>query len=130
MKKIIILLLITLIYSCSDSEDDTKDLIVGNWKLEKMVENGNDYTNECVTLSTMRVDADLTLNYTNYNNVCIQTTEVGKLLKVSESIFKFLNETSNDNNDFYTTFSVEGINTLRQTYSDPIGVNYQMWRRN
>tara|TARA_B100000787_G_scaffold164655_1_gene147622 strand:+ start:446 stop:835 length:390 start_codon:yes stop_codon:yes gene_type:complete len=125
-----ILLLLAIIALTSCSKDDPQGFIIGDWNLERMVEGGKDIATECTLKSTMIVGSDLVAKIYDVNFECESQNYTYPLVKLSESIFESLKEGSNDSNEFYTTFTINGGFTLRQTFSDPIGVNYYIWRRN
>ena len=125
MKNLILVLsiAISLISLCSCNGDEPispDDSIVGQYKLIKISQNGNDITNDCTKRGTLTFLANNSLTMTYYNippgGVCSSNGLSGTWRKSSSKYFLTL-----DGDDIFSEFNGD---TFTVGFNTPVGIEY------
>lgn len=110
MKKLIYLFLASaILISCSSSDDDSLDPIIGSWKLQSVIEDGVETSTECQRQTTVTFSENGTTQSKSYyddGNGCESDSDTSTWVNVGGSTYRI------DSDDEATKINFSQNNTV------------------
>jgi len=142
LKICLILFVAFSLLSCDKDDDKTdnsgktpKELLIGNWKLEKAYDfEGNDVTDECTILTSMEFFLDNTLKWYSYEKIggnCIEiffheSNIVTYRIEANKLHIKLVSHYNSAENELTFTISeISETKLILQLTSDHRGITYK-----